>query len=61
MMLVGQNEYGQNQYSIDIPVGSNVVFTNGTTQTVDLVFTGSETGFYPESADPEGKYTCGSW
>ena len=61
MTLVGQNDYGQNQYSIDIPVGSNIVFTNGTTQTVDLVFTGAETGFYPESTDSEGKYTCGSW
>ncbi|MDD6847553.1 MAG: type I pullulanase [Oscillospiraceae bacterium] len=61
MTLVGQNDYGQNQYSIDIPVGSNIIFTNSTTQTVDLVFTGAETGFYPESTDSEGKYTCGSW
>lgn len=60
MEKTGDDGYGHDQYSIDIPVGSNVVFTNGTIQTVDLVFNG-ETGFYPESANAENKYTCGSW
>jgi hypothetical protein len=60
MTKVGTNEYGQDQYSIEVPVGSNIIFTNGTTQTVDLVFNG-ETGFYPDTTNSEGKYTCGSW
>ncbi|MGN0489494.1 MAG: type I pullulanase [Ruminococcus sp.] len=61
MTKVGDDGYGHDQYSIEIPVGSNIIFTNGDgVQTEDLIFNG-ETGFYPESENTEGKYTCGSW
>lgn len=61
MTYTGTNDYGQAQYSIDIPTGYYVIFTNGTQQTEDLLFSG-ETGFYPDgSTDSEGHYTCESW
>jgi hypothetical protein len=61
MNLVGQNEYFEDQYSIEIPIGCNVIFTNGTSQTADAMFNG-ETGFYPtDEMDESGHYIVGSW
>lgn len=62
MEFVGTNDYGESQYSIEIPVGCYVIFTNGTLQTDDTIFNG-ETGFYPtdEINEDNGHYISGSW
>lgn len=64
MSEAGTNDYGESQWSITIPVGVNVIFTNGESQTADAVFTGSETGFfpaYPVAQDELGHYIVDSW
>lgn len=64
MTEAGTNEYGEGQWSIEVPVGCNVIFTNGESQTADTVFTGSETGFfpaYPEAKDDLGHFLVDSW
>ena len=60
MELLGKNEYNETQYALEIPIGANFIITNQYVQTVDLVFNG-ENGFYPQTANDEGKFTCGSW
>lgn len=60
MDLTGDDGYGHNQYSIEVPLGCNIIFTNGESQTVDLEFTGQE-GFYPTGYNAEGKAECSSW
>lgn len=61
MTYIGTNDYGEPQWSIDIPVGCNFIITNNSYQTEDLVFSG-ETGFYISGdSDGDGQYDCGSW
>lgn len=61
MSEVGMNDYGEPQYSIEIPLGVNVIFTNGESQTADAVFSG-QTGFYPtDDMNDQGHYIAGSW
>lgn len=61
MAEAGNNDYGEPQYSIEIPIGVNVIFTNGESQTADAVYNG-ETGFYPtDETDTDGHYIVGSW
>jgi hypothetical protein len=69
MTNAGPNDYGEEQWSIELPVGCSFVITNGEVQTTDLTFTGSEVGFYPlkdsadapPTTDAEGHYECGSY
>ncbi len=69
MTNAGSNDYGEEQWSIELPVGCSFVITNGEVQTTDLTFTGSEVGFYPlkdsadapPTTDAEGHYECGSY
>jgi hypothetical protein len=64
MTEAGTNDYGEAQWSIEVPVGCNVIFTNGEAQTADAVFDGSQQGFfpaYPEAMDELGHYLVDSW
>ena len=64
MTEAGINDYGEAQWSIEVPVGCNVIFTNGEAQTADAVFDGSQQGFfpaYPEAMDELGHYLVDSW
>lgn len=60
MTSMGNNEYGEAQWSIEIPLNCNIIFTNGSSQTVDMMYTG-QTGFYLTGYNSEGKAECGSW
>lgn len=64
MSEAGYNDYGEAQWSIEVPVGSYVIFTNGSAQTADTLFDGSQAGFYPaypEAMDELGHYLVDSW
>ena len=53
------NEYGQDRYVIEIPIGCNIIFTNGTLQTADFFFDGSFDGYYPgDTQNEKGYYEC---
>lgn len=61
MNYIGTNDYGQSQYSLTIPSrATNVIFTNGSVQTVDLLISGN-TNFYTKNETENGKYKCGTW
>lgn len=60
------NDYGEPQFSIDIPKDSYCVFTNGTQRTQEVHFTSlsEQTGFYIDvesGTDSDGYYVCKSW
>ncbi|MBQ5399182.1 MAG: starch-binding protein, partial [Ruminococcus sp.] len=58
----GVNKYGEPYYSVELPVGVNVVFTNSKAQTTEGKFTGKESGFYPLSEkDDRGFWLLESW
>lgn len=62
MQNVGTNDFGETLYSIDIPADATyVIFTNGSTQTVDISYSGSEQKYYPVAPNGEGKYTVDNW
>ncbi len=55
------NDYGQTVYTLDIPsAAQNVIFTNGTSQTVDIPITGSG-NYYALNTTTNGKYNVGTW
>ena len=55
------NDYGETVYTVDIPAAAqNVIFTNGTSQTVDIPTTGSG-NYYAMSTTTNGKYNVGTW
>lgn len=63
MKLEGKNEHGQDIYSFELdPSTPNIVFNNGSEQTVDIT-TGVEdnAGFYLDAKNGEGKWTVGTW
>lgn len=61
MQSHGTNEYGQKQYTMNIPPrATNIIFTNGSVQTVDLPISGS-TNYYTKNETVNGKYQCGTW
>ncbi len=63
MTWVETNDYGQNVYSITLPTtAQNIIFNNGSgTQTVDLSVGVDGTGYYCDTANNEGKWTCGTY
>lgn len=61
MQYLGTNDYGQKQYTMNIPPrATNIIFTNGSVQTVDLPISGN-TNFYTKNETENGKYKCGTW
>lgn len=60
MSLSYTNDFGEGVYTFDIPSSAtNVIFTNGSAQTVDIPITGS-TKFYI-SGNSNGKYEVKTW
>ena len=56
MTSIGQNEFGEERFSFEMPDGmTNYIITDGSSQTVDIPFTGS-TGVYMTDLDSEGHY-----
>ena len=62
MTYIGMNDYGQDQYTVKIPITAKyIVFSNGEdVQTVDLEFDPNVTGWYINGFQ-DGKATCGTW
>ena len=47
MEFVENNDYGETIYSVEVPSDADyVIFTNGSSQTIDIPFDGSEVNFY---------------
>ena len=62
MTSAGTNDFGQTMYTFDVPAGcDNIIFTNGSSQTVDIKLDGSATRFYAESTMSGSGYTVGTW
>ncbi len=56
MTSIGQNEFGEERFTFEMPEGmTNYIITDGTSQTVDIPFTGA-TGVYMTDLNGEGKY-----
>ena len=56
MTSIGQNEFGEERFTFELPEGmTNYIITDGTSQTVDIPFTGA-TGVYMTDLNGEGKY-----
>ena len=59
------NEYDESRYTIELPVGCNVIFTNGSEQTDDFEFSGEHNGFYasPDTVTVNGqvRHVCGAY
>ena len=63
MTLSATNEYGESVYSFDVPSGATyVIFTNGSSQTVDIPYSGGVVKYYPLSTtDGQGHYQVEKW
>lgn len=56
------NSYGQDVYTIEIPNEAEfVIFTNGSSQTVNITITGSERYYAESSTDSQGHYQVATW
>ena len=60
MDYLDTNEYGQDRYVINIPIGCNIIFNNNEgMQTADFYFDGSYEGYYPgDTQNDKGYYEC---
>ena len=63
MEFVETNDYGENIYTAAIPYSyTNVIFTNGSAQTVDITTTGVDTRYYAKtSTNTYGSYEVATW
>ena len=63
MTYTETNSYGQKQYSFEVPDGATyVIFTNGSSQTVDISYPGGEVRYYALSTtDSKGHYNVETW
>lgn len=62
MTSAGTNDYGQAMYTFEVPSGNtNVIFTNGSAQTVDITLDGSATRFYAKETMSGNGYEVGTW
>ena len=63
MTNAGTNTYGESLYTFNVPQGATyIIFTNGSAQTVDIPYSGSEVKYYPLSeTDSQGHYKVANW
>lgn len=63
MKSQGTNDFGESLYTLDLPVGvSYIIFTNGSSQTTDISYSGGEVRYYPiSSTDSNGKHLVQTW
>ena len=62
MQSAGTNDYGEAMYTFTVPAGNtNVIFTNGSSQTVDISLDGGATRFYPKSSMQGSGHEVGTW
>ena len=62
MQNAGTNDFGEDLYTFDVPEGvTYIIFTNGTSQTVDIPFAG-EARYYPTATvNDKGHFSVEIW
>lgn len=63
MTYLQTNDYGQKQYTFEVPDGATyIIFTNGSSQTVDIKYGGGEIRYYALSTTgSNGHYNVATW
>ncbi len=63
MTNAGTNDYSQKMYTFDVPSDATyLIFTNGSTQTTDISYSGGEMRYYPvEQTDANGHNLVKTW
>lgn len=63
MSLAGTNEFGESYYSYTVPKDATyIIFTNGSSQTVDIPYAGGVVKYYPlTTTDSKGHYEVALW
>ena len=63
MQSIGTNDFGETMYTIDVPADVTwIIFTNGSSQTVDIPYAGGELRFYPTTAtNDKGHFIVEMW
>ena len=62
MTKSGTNEYGETLYTFDVPKGATyIIFTNGSSQTVDITYNGGVVKYYAESSKTGNGHNVGTW
>ena len=63
MTYLNTNDHGQKVYSVEVPnTVDYIIFTNGSSQTIDIGFDGTSLNYYTESQyDSKGHAYVGSW
>ncbi len=63
MTYTGTNDYGEALYTVEVPSSAEyIIFNNGSSQTVNIPFDGSELRYYvTSSTDGMGHYQYGTW
>ncbi len=63
MKNAGTNEFNETLYTFDVPNGATyLIFTNGSKQTTDITYSGSEVRYYPLSTtDSKGGHLVEIW
>ncbi len=58
----GSNEFAQTLYTFDVPNGANyLIFTNGSSQTVDIKYSGGEVKYYALNTKTGNGYNVETW
>ncbi|MFZ1650228.1 MAG: starch-binding protein [Ruminococcus bromii] len=63
MTYLNTNDHGQKVYSVEVPnTVDYIIFTNGSSQTIDIGFDGTSLNYYTESQyDSQGHAYVGTW
>ena len=62
MTKSGTNEYGETLYTFDVPKDVKyIIFTNGTSQTVDITYPGGAVKYYAQSSKTGNGHNVGTW
>ncbi len=63
MTYLRTNSYGEKMYTFEVPEDATyIIFTNGSYQTVNILYTGGEVRYYPISTtDSKGRYNVATW
>ena len=63
MTLAGTNEFGEQYYTFNVPDEvAFIIFTNGSSQTVNISYLGGVEKFYPlNETDSSGHYKVANW
>ena len=62
MSNAGKNEYNETLFTVEIPqTAEYVIFTNGSSQTVNIKINGNNNFYAKKTTDSEGHYNYGTW